>query len=77
MQFGFEALRQAIAESFPAQDWSGLAPDSSLEEKGLDSLDKATLIMKVEEMANVKIPDEVYDTLDTPGDIIEFIEKNT
>ena len=73
-QLTLAAFKDILTQNFPAQDWSGVGEADSLSEAGLDSLDKATLIMKVEELASVAIPDEKYEEMDTAGEIIAFVQ---
>ncbi len=44
--------------------------NGSLEDQGVDSLDKATLIFELEKKFGISIDDSEYDSLRTPADII-------
>ncbi|MGI9406479.1 MAG: acyl carrier protein [Hyphomicrobiaceae bacterium] len=66
-----------LNEAAPQIDWSEVAVDVSLTEAGLDSLDKATLFLKVEEKSGISIPDEIYDDMDTVQAIIDYTTKNS
>lgn len=74
-QLTLAAFKDILTQNFPAQDWSGVDDAASLSELGLDSLDKATLFMKVEELAGVVIPDDKYEDMDTAGEIIAFVQS--
>ena len=65
-QLTIEKVRALLEETVPSVNWSSLGEDDSLSEAGLDSLDKATFIMKVEEVAGTSIPDAAYEEIDTP-----------
>ena len=73
-QLTLAEFKNILTQNFPAQDWNGVDETGSLSELGLDSLDKATLIMKVEEFASVAIPDDKYEDMDTAGEIIAFVQ---
>lgn len=66
-------LRDLLKEVSPAQDWSRLEMQDSLSAAGLDSLDKATFVMRLEDETGQSIPDEVYEDLDTPAQILSHI----
>jgi acyl carrier protein len=70
-------LRDLLQETSPAQDWSGLGLEDSLADAGLDSLDKATLIMRLEDETGHTIPDDVYERLDTPARIFAHLSVDT
>ncbi|MDE9449058.1 acyl carrier protein [Aliiroseovarius sp. Z3] len=72
-QFTHATFLSILQEQFPDRDWSELSEEASLEDVGIDSLDKATLVMKVEEVAGVTISDELYDELNTPRNIVELV----
>ncbi len=72
-QFSHATLLSILQEQFPDRDWSEFPEEASLEDAGIDSLDKATLVMKVEEVAGVTISDERYDELNTPKSIVELV----
>lgn len=63
-------LRDLLKEVSPAQDWSALGMEDSLATAGLDSLDKATFVMRLEDETGQSIPDEIYEELDTPAQIL-------
>jgi acyl carrier protein len=42
---------------------------------GADSLDTVEMVMSLEDHFNIEIEDDVAETLDTPGKVIEFISK--
>ena len=63
-------IRELLAKVAPATDWSAVAADASLEEAGLDSLDKASFFLEVETAAGVKIPDALYEEIDSIDGVI-------
>ncbi len=50
---------------------------SFIEDLGIDSLDLAELIMDFEDEFNVNIPQEEWNSIQTIGQAIEFIQKNS
>ena len=71
-----EAIRAILGEVASSIDWSGLSPDDSLSDHGLDSLDKASFVMKLEAETGVGIPDEDYEALDTAAGFIGYVAKH-
>ena len=69
-----EQTRALLKETAPGTHWEDLATDDSLADAGLDSLDKVTFIMKVEEATGLSIPDEAYDDMDTIESVIAYVE---
>ena len=55
--------------------------ESSLEDLGVDSLDKVTLLFELEKSFQISIPDEQIGSVRTVGDIVEgiasLLDKNT
>ena len=53
-----------------------IAPDADLvEDLGVDSLDRAELVMAIEEEFDIKIEDEEAPQFKTIGQVVSFIEK--
>ncbi len=48
-----------------------------IDDLGADSLDTVELVMAFEEEFNVEIPDDAAETIQTVGDAIKFLEKNS
>jgi len=77
-KFTLARLRDLLQEVSPAVDWSQLGIEDNLTEAGLDSLDKAALMMRLEDEIKQTISDEVYDRIETAKQIIEYIsDPNT
>lgn len=51
-----------------------IRPESSLEQLGIDSLDKINLLFELESAFNIDIPDEVAGSIKTVGDIVGKLE---
>lgn len=68
-----DQTRTLLAETAPGTQWAELAPESSLADAGLDSLDKVTFIMKVEEATGLSIPDDAYEQMDSIDSVIAYV----
>lgn len=55
----------------PTIDWDAVGVDDDLGSAGLDSLDKASVIMDLETAAGVKIDDTRYEELATVTDLMK------
>lgn len=54
-----------------------IQPDKRIgEDLGADSLSRVELVMRLEEVFGVKIPDDEALQLVTVGDVIKFVERN-
>lgn len=42
---------------------------------GADSLDKRELVLMLDDQFNIEIPDEAFESLNTPNDVVEYISK--
>ena len=68
-----DQILKLLSDVVPNVAWEGISMDTSLEESGLDSLDKATFFMNLESESGVSIPDEVYEGMDTIEGIFAFV----
>lgn len=68
-----KALRAILSELFPDIDFSGVSAATALEDTGLDSLDRASLLLAVQEKFGVRIPDEIVEDMDSLGKLGKFI----
>lgn len=50
---------------------------SFIDDLGADSLDNVELVMAFEEEFGVEIPDDAAETIQTVGDAVGFLEKNS
>ncbi|MBO7086030.1 MAG: acyl carrier protein, partial [Bacilli bacterium] len=71
----FEEIKKIIAQELNIKDESKITMDAKLiDDLGADSLDAVELIMAVEEQYNIKISDEVAQSIQTVGDIVRYAE---
>ena len=52
-----------------------ITPEMSLEQLGIDSLDKINLLFELESAFNIDIPDEIAGSIKTVGDIVGKLEQ--
>jgi acyl carrier protein len=57
-------------------NWSAVEEDASLSEAGLDSLDKATFFLNVEEAVGTSIPDSAYENIDSIRSLLEYLRSS-
>ena len=70
-----ENVRRIIDDYLePAEGWS---LTSSFADLGSDSLAMMEVIMEVEDSFGIEVSDEIVETLQTPKDLINFLNKET
>lgn len=47
-----------------------------MDDLGADSLDVVEMVMSIEQECGVTIPDEVVGTLETVGDVVNYVESH-
>ncbi len=52
-----------------------ITQESSLEEMGADSLDRVEIVMKLEEVFNVQLDDDMADKISTVGQLASYVES--
>lgn len=68
----FETIAKIIAERTDC-DLSGIKPESTFTELGIDSLDTVELLMDLEDEIGIEI--ELDQKVETVGDLVKFVEK--
>lgn len=72
----FEAIAAIIAEHFGI-DAEDITEDTDiLEDLNATSMDAVELIVAVENVTDISIPDEVVDSIRTAGDIAAYIKEH-
>ena len=56
-------------------DIKKLKPDFSLSKSGVDSMDKASLILEIEETYGISIPDSEFEKLDSINEILIYLKQ--
>jgi acyl carrier protein len=72
----FEKVRSIIVEQLGVEE-GAVASETSFEELNADSLDIVELIMALEEMFSVEIPDEDAEKILTVGAAVAYIKANS
>ena len=71
----FEKLQEVIAKTLQL-DPEQVTPDKSFEDDlGADSLDRVEIIMQMEDILGIEIPDDAAEHIVTVGDALEEIKK--
>ena len=72
----FEQVKESLAEIL-SKDMDMIDMDTKLvDELGVDSIDSVELIMAVEEVYDITIPEEDAMAMKTVGDVVEYIEDH-
>lgn len=69
-------LREIIAEVTDGFDAKGLGLNAPFLDAGLDSLDMARVLLEVQEVFGVIVPEGEEDKYDTLGKLVAFVEQN-
>jgi len=72
----FEKLKSIVAEQLDVEPEKVTMDSSITEDLGADSLDTVDLVMAIEEVFDIQIPDEAVEKIKTVGDIVNYIESN-
>ncbi len=72
----FEQLRNIICAQLELQPGQVTMESSMADELGADSLDLVDVIMSVEDVFDVEIPDEEVEKLRCVGDLVHYIEEH-
>ena len=71
----FEKVKKFIVDEFKVSEDQIKDEASFLEDLGFDSLDVSTLVQDVENMFDIRIPDEDLDKLTTVGELVNKKKK--
>ena len=70
----FEKIRAIICDAYNI-DEEEIALDTKLADLNFDSLDMIEIVMDLEDVFGVEVPDEALEKFVTIGDIVSFIEN--
>lgn len=77
MEATLESIKQIFKrEVDPRVDVDNFNPDQSIMQQGVDSLDRSSVFLALEEEFNVKITDGQIEQLGTLNRILDFIQKS-
>ncbi|MDR3237035.1 MAG: acyl carrier protein [Spirochaetia bacterium] len=73
----FEKLKEIIVKRLNISD-TYVTPDASfIYDLGVDSIDSVSLVMAFEDCFNIDIVEEIYDSLHTVQDIVDYIDSGS
>lgn len=72
----FDKLKEIVAEQLDVEPEKVTMDSTITEDLGADSLDTVDLVMAIEEVFDIQIPDEAVEKIKTVGDIVNYIESN-
>ncbi|MBO5291062.1 MAG: acyl carrier protein [Clostridia bacterium] len=72
----FEKVREMISECFDIDQDEITLSTSFQSDLGFDELDMVDLVMDVEDIFEIELPDEDLEDIKTVGDLVKFIEEN-
>ncbi|URD37773.1 acyl carrier protein [Methylobacterium tardum] len=72
-----ERVKKIVAEHLGVEPEKVVESANFIDDLGADSLDTVELVMAFEEEFNVEIPDDAAETIQTVGDAVKFLEKNS
>jgi acyl carrier protein len=70
-------VKKIVVEHLGVEPEKVTEASNFIDDLGADSLDTVELVMAFEEEFNVEIPDDAAETIQTVGDAIKFLEKNS
>ncbi len=71
-----ERVRQIIVEQLDAAEEEVVPEASFIDDLGADSLDLVELVMRMEEVFDVEIPDEDAENIRTVQDAMNYIQQH-
>ena len=66
-------IKKFIVDEFKLEESEITENATFLEDLGFDSLDVSTLLQDVEDMFDIRIPDEDLDKIATVGELVDYI----
>lgn len=72
----FEKLKKILSEQLEINENLITLESNIVDDLGASSLDLVDLAMSVEDEFGIEVPDELIETVQTVGDVVNFIEEN-
>lgn len=76
MAIKIEEIKQAIVRSNTEIDFSNLEPKTKFSEVGVDSLDVFNIILEVQNISGLEIPDTDIEELDSIENIYNYLQTH-
>lgn len=71
-----EKLKQIFCDEFEVPEDEVTLDANLYSDIGLDSIDMADLVMSVEDEFFMELPDEALESINTVGDLVNYIDEN-
>ena len=72
-----DRLKKIVVEHLSVEEDKVVEGASFIDDLGADSLDTVELVMAFEEEFGIEIPDDAAETIQSFGDAVSYITKNT
>ena len=72
-----EKMKQILAEQLDADIEKITMETNIADDLGADSLDVVEMLMAIEDEFDIEIPDDKVETLNTVGQVVEYIQEKT
>ena len=72
-----DRVKKIVMEHLSVEEGKVSDTASFIDDLGADSLDTVELVMAFEEEFQIEIPDDAAENIQTFGDAVQFISKNT
>ena len=73
MKITIEDIDRIAKAAIEDGDFENVVSGSSFKDQGLDSLDVSTLFLAINDEYGVEIPDEDYDSITSPDELITYL----
>lgn len=71
----FDEIKSILADQLTVKEDDIEMSSILADDLGADSLDAIDIVMSIEDMYQIEVPDEVVEEMKTVGDIVNFIES--
>ncbi len=72
-----EKVKAILSEQFDVEEDSITTETALADDLGADALDVVDLLMSIEDVFEVEIPDEEEENINTVGALVEYIESHS
>ncbi len=73
MKITIEEIDRIAKAAIEDGDFENIVSGSTFKDQGLDSLDVSTLFLAINDECGVEIPDEDYDSITSPDELISYL----
>lgn len=72
----FEKIRKILSDFLEIKESEITLESNLVDDLGADSIDLVDLAMSVEDEFEIELPDELIETVQTVGDVVNYIDNN-